>query len=154
MGKNMTERDDMDKIVETVENGRDILAEYGILQLAYLGDAVMELAVRQELLRRGNFHPGHMVKLSKAFVTCEAQSDAAERLLPCLTPEEEAVYRRGRNAKTKHTPSHGDPIQYRRATGLEALFGYLELAGRRERMRELFEKAYDGVAEEVIAKIL
>lgn len=153
----MSNRDDKGENIEQIdkiEKRTDILAEYGILQLAYLGDAVMELAVRRELLRRGNFHPGHMVKLSKAFVTCEAQSDAAERLLPYLTPEEEAVYRRGRNAKTKHTPSHGELIQYRRATGLEALFGYLELVGRQERMRELFEKAYDGVAEAIIAKIL
>lgn len=149
MGKDMTDRPE-----QALSDEKAAATEHGILQLAYLGDAVIELLVRRELLRRGNFHPGHMVKLSKAFVTCEAQSDAALRLLPYLTAEEEAIFRRGRNAKTKHTPSHGELIQYRRATGLEALFGYLELAGQRERLRTLFEKAYEGVAEEIIAKIL
>ncbi len=127
--------------------------ELGILQLAYMGDAVMELYARRELLAQGNFPAGKLVKMSKAFVTCEAQSDAVERILPLLSEEEEAVYKRGRNAKTHFSPSHGELIQYRRATGLEALFGFLFLAGKEARAKELFAAAYDGVAAQMAEKI-
>lgn len=125
--------------------------EVGVLQLAYIGDSVMELFAREELLAQGNFPPGKLVKMSKSFITCEAQSDAVERVLPFLSEEEEAVFRRGRNAKTRFTPSHGEVIQYRRATGFEALFGYLYLSGKEIRAREIFKKAYDGVAEKEAA---
>ena len=108
---------------------------YGILQLAYIGDAVMELYVREYLLSRGNFPTGKLSKMAKAFVSCEAQSDAAARIEAEFTEEEASVFRRGRNAKTKHTPSHGEVIQYKRATGLEALFGYLYLTSRDARAR-------------------
>lgn len=123
------------------------VGEAGILQLAYMGDAVMELFARENLLAQGNFPPGKLVKMSKSFITCEAQSDAVERVLPFLSGDEEAVYRRGRNAKTHFTPSHGEVIQYRRATGFEALLGYLYLAGKEVRAREIFNKAYEGIAE-------
>lgn len=115
---------------------------YGILQLAYIGDAVMELYVREYLLSRGNFPTGKLSKMAKAFVSCEAQSDAAARIEAEFTEEEASVFRRGRNAKTKHTPSHGEIIQYKRATGLEALFGYLYLTSRDARARALFRKAF------------
>ena len=118
-------------------------AEYGILQLAYIGDAVMELYVREYLLSRGNFPTGKLSRMAKAYVSCEAQSDAVARIESELTEEEESVFRRGRNAKTKHTPSHGEVIQYKRATGLEALLGYLYLTGRDARARSLFQKAFD-----------
>ena len=127
--------------------------ELGILQLAYVGDAVMELYARREVLSQGNYPSGKLVKLSKAFVTCEAQSDAVERILPYLTEKEESVYKRGRNAKTHFSPSHGELIQYRRATGLEALFGYLYLSGQNDRADELFSLAYCGVAKEMAEKI-
>lgn len=127
--------------------------EVGILQLAYLGDAVMELFTREALLKLGDFPSGKLNKMAKGFVTCEAQSDAAERILPLLTEEEAAVFRRGRNAKTNHTPAHGAPIQYRRATGLEALFGYLYRTGCEARARALFDAAYRGTAEEMARRI-
>ena len=125
----------------------------GILQLAYVGDAVMELYARREVLSQGNYPSGKLVKMSKAFVTCEAQSDAVERILPYLTEKEESVYKRGRNAKTHFSPSHGELIQYRRATGLEALFGYLYLSGQNDRADEQFSLAYCGVAKEMAEKI-
>ena len=130
-----------------------VTAGLGILQLAYMGDAVIELFAREELLSHGNFQPGRLVKMSKGFVTCEAQSDAVERILPILTPDEEAVFKRGRNAKTHHSPSHGELIQYKRATGFEALMGYLFLSGNKERAKELFCAAYEGTALLMIEKI-
>lgn len=126
-----------------MEESVRIRAEYGILQLAYIGDAVMELYVRERLLIcNGQCPTGKLSRMAKAFVSCEAQSDAVGRIEADFTEEEASIFRRGRNAKTKHTPSHGDPIQYKRATGLEALFGYLFLTGRSARARELFEKAF------------
>ncbi len=126
---------------ENLKNG-NTKSEHGILQLAYLGDAVIELLTRSELLALGNYHSGVLVKMSKRFITCEAQSDAVERILPHLTEGETAVYKRGRNAKTHFSPNHGELIQYRRATGLEALFGHLYISGDEVRLRELFELAY------------
>ena len=124
--------------------------ELGILQLAYIGDAVMELFTRQELLSCGNYPPGKLVKMSKNYITCEAQSDAVERILGFLSEKETELYKRGRNAKTHFSPSHGDIIQYRRATGFEALLGYLYLSGNEIRAREIFSLAYSSVAEKAM----
>lgn len=118
--------------------------EYPVLTLAYMGDAVLEMLSREFVLKNsGAVKPGQLVKASKAFITCEAQSDAVEKILPLLTDEEEGVFKRGRNAKTHFAPKHGELIQYRRATGFEALMGYLYLNGRNDRAKELFFKAYE-----------
>ena len=135
------------------ENIKNVIAGTGILQLAYMGDAVIELYARKALLETGNYPPGKLVKMSKGFVTCEAQSDAVERILEFLSPEELAIFKRGRNAKTHFSPSHGELIQYRRATGFEALMGFLYLSGNEIRAKELFEKAYPGTAAAMAEKI-
>lgn len=113
-----------------------------ILSLAYFGDAVIELLVREHLMGLGSYPPGELVKRSKRFVTCEAQSDAAEAIMPVLNEEELTLFKRGRNAKSHSTPKHGELIQYRRATGFEALFGYLYLEGNEKRAKELFSIAF------------
>ena len=112
------------------------------LALAYLGDAVLELLVRETLLEEGIRLPKELNLAAKSFVTLEAQSDATEKLLPLLCEEELAVYKRGRNAKPHTVPKHGERIQYNRATGLEALFGYLYKSGKEARLRELFVLAF------------
>lgn len=117
-------------------------AQYGTLALAYLGDGVIELLVRERLLCEGISHPGELVKASKNYVTLEAQSDAVERILPLLSDDENAVFKRGRNVKTHSVPKHGEVVQYRRATALETLFGYLHMAGLEDRKRELFDAAF------------
>lgn len=114
-----------------------------ILSLAYYGDAVIELLVREHLMQIGNFQPGELVRRSKKFITCESQSDAVEKILSELSEEELDIYKRGRNAKTHFSPKHGDLIQYRRATGLEALFGYLYLNKKEKRAEALFNIAYE-----------
>ena len=117
--------------------------DYGILELAYMGDAVLESFVREHVIKTGGVtKPGELVKASRAFVTLEAQSDAVERLLPLLAEDEEAVFKRGRNAKTHFSPKHGGILQYRRATGFEALMGFLYLDGRLDRAKALFLAAY------------
>ena len=119
-----------------------------VLSLAYIGDAVIELLAREYVLRKsGEVKPGGLVRASKAFVTCEAQSDAAQRIQEMLTDDELAVYKRGRNAKTHFSPNHGEIVQYRRATGLEALFGHLYVSGESDRAKELFAAAFGCKAE-------
>lgn len=116
---------------------------YPILALAYMGDAVMELFARDYVLSfSGEVKPGALVRASKAIITCEAQSDGIERILDKLDEKEMSVYKRGRNAKTHFAPKHGELIQYRRATGFEALMGHLYISGQTDRAKELFDLAF------------
>lgn len=107
--------------------------------LAYLGDAVWEMYIRRRLVLSGISRPS---EASLRYVTAEAQSDAVERLLPHLTEEEADAYRRGRNSGHGNVPKHAAVAQYRRATGLEALFGFLDLSGRTARIEELISLAF------------
>ena len=117
---------------------------FPILALAYMGDAVMEMLARDYVLNfSGEVKPGALVRASKAIITCEAQSDGVERILESLTEKEMSVFKRGRNAKTHFVPKHGELIQYRRATGFEALMGYLYISGNLNRAKELFLKAFE-----------
>ena len=110
--------------------------------LAYLGDAVLEVLVRTRLVEAGYTSSRALNARALAFVRAGEQAKAMERLLPYLTEEEEAVYRRGRNIGHTHTPKSATVGEYRHATGMEALFGYLAMAERRERIKELFALAY------------
>ena len=112
------------------------------LALAYLGDSVIELLVRDHLVSIGICHPKELNKASRDFVTLESQSNAVENILPLLSDDEMAMFKRGRNSKPNSVPKHGDRIQYLRATGLEVLFGYLYKCGRSDRLNELFQIAF------------
>ncbi len=114
---------------------------YNSLTLAYLGDAVLELLVREKLLLVGNNTVKDLHKQALKFVCAKAQSDGVEKLIPYLTDEEFKIYKRGRNAKST-APKSADVTDYKRATGLEALFGYLYLVGEQERMYKLFEISF------------
>lgn len=107
--------------------------------LAYLGDCVFEIYVREYLVRKNTQHPSVE---SLKFVTARVQSDVSERIMPFLTEEETAEYKRGRNVGHSNVPKSSTVAEYRRATGLETLFGWLYLMGRHERIRELFEAAF------------
>ena len=108
--------------------------------LAYLGDAAMEVLVRERLVRSGLCSSGRLNNAALAYVKATAQSQALERMLPHLTESEEATYRRGRNAgHGKNTPKSASMAEYRRATGLETLFGQLYLDGNTQRMNELLD---------------
>lgn len=112
------------------------------LELAYMGDAVVELLARRRVLGDGGHRVSRLNESARRYVTAVAQSDAAKRLLPQLTEREAAVFRYGRNAKGVHVPKSASAMDYRRATGLECLFGYLYLSGNDGRLEELFEAAY------------
>lgn len=109
--------------------------------LAYIGDAVWELIVRQRLatVPAGAGHPGNY---ALPFVTAAAQSAALARIEEILTEEETAVYKRGRNCVHGNVPKSASPVDYRRATGLEALMGHLWLTGKFDRAVELFDIAF------------
>ncbi len=103
------------------------------LALAFVGDGVYSLMVRERLLSQANRPVNDLHRLAVAEVRAEAQAAAIKRILPALTEQEEAVFKRGRNA---HTARSG--ADYHNATGLEALFGWLYLSDRLDRVRELF----------------
>lgn len=110
--------------------------------LAYLGDAVIELMVREMLLSRDIGDVGKMNKIADTLVRATYQSQAMDRLMPLLTEEEIAVYKRGRNTHSHTVPKSAKVSDYRKATGMEALFGFLYAEGRKERLTELFAIAF------------
>lgn len=118
---------------------RDEAALYSPLTLAYLGDAVFELLVREYLVQKGNVSSNKLHHEAVLIVRCKAQSEAADSLMPIFTDEERAIFLRGRNANPNSIPKKADRADYHRATGLEAVFGYLHLKNKNERIRELFE---------------
>ena len=108
------------------------------LGLAHLGDGVFELMVRSWLCLRGKATSKGLHRATVKYVAAPAQAAAAERILPVLTQEEGDVYRRGRNTSPHRVPRNASRAEYQSATGLEALFGWLYLQGRTERLNELF----------------
>ena len=110
--------------------------------LAYLGDCVLELKVRELLVNRGISGSGNLNRESLTFVKATAQAKAMQNILPMLSEEENAVYKRGRNMSGGNVPKSATMSEYRSATGMEALFGYLHLTGNNERIEELFTAAY------------
>lgn len=114
--------------------------DYSPLTLAFIGDGVYDLLVRDHLVRQANRPVGELNRRKVALVNCEIQAAFAKSLMPKLSEREQAVYKRGRNAAPKCTPKHGTIADYHSATGLEALFGYLHINGEQERIKELFNE--------------
>ncbi|MCR4614877.1 MAG: ribonuclease III [Clostridiales bacterium] len=117
------------------------------LTLAFIGDSVFELMMREYYVKQANRPVKALHSLSADHVCANAQSQAAEIIIPMLTEEEQAVFRRGRNAHTSHTPKSSTEQDYHKATGLEALFGFLYLNGEAERIAELFGVITDAIEE-------
>lgn len=121
------------------------LGEMSTAALAYLGDSVIELCVRELLVTRGVSSAKNLNSTALRFVKAEAQADAIMKILPILSDEENAAYRRGRNIGHTNVPKSATVGQYRLATGFETLFGYLHLTNQKERINELFSLAYEDV---------
>ena len=113
------------------------------LALAHMGDAVYEILARREVCRSGKLTAGELHRQTIRYVSAPAQARAAEKIRPHLTGEEEAVYRRGRNAHVHMIPKNATHEQYAKATGLECLFGALYLTGQTARINELFEQTME-----------
>lgn len=118
------------------------LADVSTPALAYLGDSVIELLVRRRLVCNGLGSSKSLNAKALEYVSAPAQAEAVKNILDDLTEEESAYFRRGRNIGHTNTPKRATVAQYRAATGMETLFGYLYLSGQTERAEELFSKAY------------
>ena len=113
------------------------------LGLAHIGDAVFELLCRSYLCARGGKNVGNLHRDTVQLVKAPSQARFAEKLLPELTEQEQAWYRRGKNSHVHAVPKGATPAEYAKATGLEALFGALYLSGQTDRLNELFHFMMD-----------
>ena len=119
-------------------------SQYSPLVLAYIGDAVYEVYTRERILSENPDMPAHKLhKENIKYVKAHAQSRSVLAVEKMLTEEEAAVFKRGRNAKSGTSPKNAEILEYRRATGLETLFGYLHLKGEKERLFELMKTAFE-----------
>ena len=116
--------------------------DYSVASLAYLGDSVIELCVREHLVRIGLSSSARLNAEALEYVKASKQAAAMKNILPYLSEEEESIFKRGRNMGHTNTPKSATVSEYRAATGMETLFGYLHLTGRRDRIAELFALAY------------
>ena len=122
----------------TIQLSTDEIRGISSIGLAHLGDAVYELLVRTWLCAHGKATGKCLHRATIELVCAPKQAEFSEKILPQLTEEEQAVFKRGRNANVHAIPQHASRAQYQQATALEALLGWLYLNGRRERINELF----------------
>ncbi|MBQ9517084.1 MAG: ribonuclease III [Eubacterium sp.] len=109
------------------------------LNLAFIGDCVYEMLVRETLVVEANRPVNDLHRESVKYVSAKAQTEAYDKIKDVLTDDEVAVYKRGRNAKVGHNPKSASQGEYHIATGIEALFGYLYLTEQQDRLKELFK---------------
>lgn len=119
--------------------GQDAVERISALGLAHLGDGVYELMVRSWLCLHGKATSKGLHKATVRYVAAPAQAKAVAGILPLLTEDERAVYRRGRNTSPHSIPQNASRADYQSATGLEALFGWLYLQGQTGRLNQLFD---------------
>ena len=123
---------------------------YSPLTLAFIGDGIYDLIIRTMIVGRGNTKASQLHQHTSHLVKAHSQSVMIEYMLPHMTEEEEAVYKRGRNAKSPTMAKNATMADYRRATGFEALKGYLYLSDQFERIMELVQIGLDGLKKEEI----
>ena len=124
-------------ILEHFQIEEQDIKTYSPLTLAYIGDGVFDLIIRSIVVGKGNTSANQLHRQTSKIVKAASQSAMVEKILPHLTKEEEAVYRRGRNAKSGTMAKNATMADYRRATGFEAVMGYLYLKNDFSRMIEL-----------------
>ena len=115
-----------------------ILQSTPTLNLAFIGDGVYDLLVREYLVTHSSAHVGELNQRKVKMVNCKSQAEYVRLILPALSEEEAEVYKRGRNTKVNSASKHSTLSDYHAATGLETLFGWLYLKGRHDRINELF----------------
>ena len=129
----------LDLIKQSFELKEVDIRAYSPLTLAYIGDCVYDLVIRTVVVERGNEPANKLHKKTVAYVKAQTQAAMIEALLPELSEEELSVYKRGRNAKSYTSAKNASVGDYRKATGLEALMGYLYLTGQEARIMELIK---------------
>ena len=130
----------LEKIKNVFACSEQDIRAYSPLTLAYIGDAVYELVIRSVVVERANRSANDLHKMSVKYVKAEAQAKMIEALLEVLSEDELAVYKRGRNAKSYTVAKNASMSDYRKATGFEALMGFLYLSGQTDRMLELIKQ--------------
>lgn len=133
----------LDKIKKTFDCDNVDVRMYSPLTLAFMGDCVFEIVIRSIVVERGNRQAGSLHKIKSSVVNAKVQARMIEALMEELTEEERAVYKRGRNAKPHTVAKNASVNDYRKATGLEALFGYLYLSGQEDRILELTKRGLE-----------
>lgn len=126
-------------IADTGTKAKEEANKLSPIVLAFMGDAVYEILVRNYIVSVLHTPASKIHNACVNFVKASAQAEAVKIITPSLTDEEHTILRRGRNANTTHVPKSSTPADYRYATGLEALFGYLYLSGRVDRINEIFD---------------
>ncbi len=137
MEKELNKKELLDQIKTEFQCGKVDIRSYSPLTLAFLGDCVFEIIIRTVIVERGNRPPNRLHKDKAKIVNAATQARMIEVLEEELTEEERNVYHRGRNAKSYTSAKNASITDYRKATGLEALCGYLYLQGRMDRVLEL-----------------
>lgn len=122
--------------------------QYSPLSLAFLGDSVYDTLVRESLLIQANMPVSKLHELKIKMACAEYQSKAFDLIIEKLGDSELAILKRGRNATGNTIPKHSNTADYRKATALECLFGYLYITGENERIRELFEYISENIKSE------
>ncbi len=118
---------------------------YSPLTLAYIGDSIFDLVIKTVVVEQANCAANMLHRKTSQLVKAETQSRMVDILLPLLSEEEQGILRRGRNAKSYTTAKNASVADYRKATGIEALVGYLYLSGRMERLVELIRLGVEGI---------
>ena len=121
--------------------------DFGALALAFLGDSVIETKTRERLVLSKHEDTGILTEIAHNYTCANSQSERLEKILPYLNEEENDVYLRARNHKSKH-PHSTSASQYKRSTGFEAIFGWLKVKNDEKRIDELFSIAYDELCKE------
>ena len=122
---------------------------YSPLTLAFVGDCIYDLVIRTIVVERGNTAPGVLHTKKSSIVKAQAQAAQADALMEELTAEEQAVYRRGRNAHSHSTAKNASIGDYRKATGLEAMYGFLYLADQTDRLLWLIAKGLELTGQQI-----
>ncbi len=126
-----------------IENLKDV----NTTALAYMGDAVYEQAVREEILKRGSYHVNNLHRLATQFVKAHAQAKIIKTMFDELTEKEQSLVKRARNRKYTTKAKNADPVTYKWATAFEALVGYLYLAEENERLDWVLARAIEIVGK-------
>lgn len=148
----MGARINMEKAIKSTFNTPDINADqYSPLTLAYMGDCAYEIVIRTLLVHKGNTHVDRLNKRASNLAKAGTQSQIIGAIQDSLTEEELTIYKRGRNAKSYTSAKNASINDYRRATGFEALVGWLYLKGEFERMTELIKLGFERIGAEILA---
>ena len=135
--------DFLEQIKKSFDCGEQDIRTYSPLTLAYIGDGVYDLIIRTVVVERANRSANDLHKRTIKYVKAEAQAKMIQALAPELTEEEEAVYKRGRNAKSYTTAKNASVGDYRKATGYEALIGWLYLTNQTDRVLYLVKRGIE-----------